>query len=188
MTNVTWFFTHMWQYLNSSEFLQIVMSSRFLLIFLVVMLSYLRHLTYRSMFLAALTNIPGTFFHELMHFTVGLFLNAKPTTFCLFPKKVGDGYVMGSVGFRNIKFYNAVPSALAPLLLLVIAYYLDKMFLRVTHITIWEYILYILLQTILIENSIPSPTDFRIARRSILGIVLYIGLIIFLILFLNHRF
>ena len=188
MNNIAWIFTHMWQYLNSHEFLQIVMSSRFLLILLVVMLSYLRHLTYRSMFLAAITNIPGTFFHELMHFTVGLLLYAKPTTFCLFPKKVGDGYVMGSVGFRNIKFYNAVPSALAPLLLLVIAYYLDKMFLQVTSITNWGYLLYILLQTILIENSIPSPADLRIARRSVLGIILYLCLFLFVVLFLNHRF
>ena len=48
-------------------------------------------------------------------------------TFTLFPKKDPvSGYVMGSVGFRNITFYNAVPAALAPLILLPLSFYINE--------------------------------------------------------------
>ena len=75
------------------------------------------------MWASALVNIPGTILHEMMHYIVGLVLNAHPCNFTIFPRKSPDGYyVMGSVGFRNVTFYNAIPSAMAPLLLLVIGF------------------------------------------------------------------
>ena len=96
-------------YLNSSEFLQAFLNNRFYLIFLVVFLTRLKYATYSSLWMSALVNIPGTLLHELMHFLVGGFLNAQPCNFTLLPHRSVDGYyVMGSVGFRNITFYNAV--------------------------------------------------------------------------------
>lgn len=86
-----------------------------------------KYATYSSMWMSALVNIPGTFLHELMHYLVGSLLNARPVNFTIFPQRNLDGdYVMGSVGFSNITFYNAVPSAMAPLLLLPIAFYINR--------------------------------------------------------------
>ena len=116
--------------LNSSDFLQSFFNNRFYLILLVVFLMRLKYATYQSMWMSALVNIPGTLLHELMHFFVGAFMNAHPCDFTLLPRRNLEGdYVMGSVGFRNITFYNAVPAALAPLLLLPIGFYVNRYFL-----------------------------------------------------------
>ena len=162
-----------WHYLNSAELLNTVLSNRFFLILLVVMILCLKRRTYSSIFLAALINIPGTILHETAHFIVGLLLWAKPTSFSLFPKKNGDTYTMGSVGFRNIKFYNAFPAAMAPLALLWAAFWLNNWYLANAKITIWNYLVFILLETVIIENAVPSSTDFRVAFSRPLGIVLY---------------
>ena len=173
-----------WHYLNSAELLNTVLSNRFFLILLVVMILCLKRRTYSSIFLAALINIPGTILHETAHFIVGLLLWAKPTTFSLFPKKNGDTYTMGSVGFRNIKFYNAFPAAMAPLALLWAAFWLNNWYLANAKITIWNYLVFILLETVIIENAMPSSTDFRVAFSRPLGILLYGFLLAALIVWL----
>lgn len=174
-----------WAYLNSPQLLEAVLNSRFILILLVVLAVSLKHRTYGSMFLAALVNMPGTILHESAHFIVGLLLWAKPTSFSLFPRKNGDAYTMGSVGFCNIKFYNAIPAAMAPLLLLWAAYWLNGYYLSHAHITIWSYLLFILLETVIIENAVPSATDFNVALSRPLGILLYGGLVLALLVGLN---
>ena len=136
------------------------------------------------MFMCALINMPGTILHEAMHFIVGLLLNAKPCNFTLFPRRNENGYVMGSVGFTNITFYNAIPSSMAPLMLLPIGFYLNRYFLPNMTPTFTNYVLYVLLQTIIIENALPSSADFKVARMYFLGIVMYaaIGVALFLML------
>lgn len=160
--------------LNSSEFLRGFVDNRFYLILLVIVLVHLKNATYNSMFMCALINIPGTLLHELMHFFVGLILNAKPCNFTIIPRR-GEtgGYVMGSVGFTNVTFYNAVPSALAPLLLLPLGFYLNRYALPSLEPTFVNYVLYVLLQTIIVENAMPSSADFRVARMYFFGVVMY---------------
>ena len=163
-----------WSYLNSSEFLDVFFNNRFYLILLVVVLVHMKQYTYRSMFWAALINIPGTLLHELMHFIVGLVLNARPCNFKILPQRNMDGYVMGSVGFRNVTFYNAVPSALAPLLLLPIGFYVNRYLLPMLNPTVVNCILYVLLQTVIIENALPSKADFKVASMYISGVIFYL--------------
>ena len=163
-----------WDYLNSLEFLEAFFNNRFYIILMVVALVHLKKFTYKSMFMAALINIPGTLLHELMHFIVGLFLNARPCNFTILPKRCPEGYVMGSVGFRNATFYNALPSALAPLALLPIGYYINKYGLPELEPTFVNCILYVLLQTIIIENAMPSKTDFKVACMYKSGVVFYL--------------
>ena len=119
-----------------------------------------------------------------MHFIVGLLLNAKPCNFTLFPRRNENGYVMGSVGFTNITFYNAIPASMAPLMLLPIGFYLNRYFLPNMAPTFTNYVLYVLLQTIIIENALPSSADFKVARMYFLGIIMYtaIGVGLFLML------
>ena len=160
--------------IDNPQTLDWIVNNRFLMIVFVIVLLKFKYATYSSMWLSALINIPGTILHETMHFLVGLFTNARPTSFDLIPKKDGYGnYVMGSVGFRNVTSYNALPSALAPLFLLPIGYWLNVWYFANVNITIFNYMIYILLQTIIIENAVPSSTDFKVAFSYPLGIILY---------------
>ena len=178
MSYLTQAFNKIWSFINSAEVLQLFSENRFFLILCVLVLSALKHKTYRSMILISLINIPGTFLHETAHFLVGFLLNARPTSFTLFPHKSGDAYVMGSVGFKNIKFYNAMPSAMAPLLLLVVGFYFNRWFFANVQLSIWTYFAYIILQTIIIENALPSSTDFKVAFSNIFGVLLYAILLV----------
>ena len=164
-------------------FLKYFFDNRFYLIMLVILLMRFKYATYSSMWLSALVNIPGTFLHELMHYVVGAFLNAQPVNFTVFPRKntMGD-YVMGSVSFKNITYYNAIPASMAPLLLLPIGFYLNRYFLPTMQPTFFNYIIYILFQTIIIENAIPSRKDFKIAFSYLSGIIIYGILLISLLL------
>src|SRR5574344_1788985 len=119
---------NLWQYINSAETLDFLISNPFLLIFLVIVLSSIKHSSYKNIWTTASIKSLGTFFHASPHFLVVLILNAKPTSFTLFPKKENGYYVMGSVGFRNICWYNAIPSAMAPLLLIIVGYMFNSYF------------------------------------------------------------
>ena len=171
-----------WQYLNSVAFLRAFFDNRFFLILLVVILLHLKNATYGSMIMCSLINIPGTILHEFMHFIVGLVFNAHPKNFSIIPKRGNGGYVMGSVSFANIKFYNAVPAALAPVLLLPVGFYANRYLLPLIQPNFVNYVLYVLLQTIIIENAMPSATDFKVAKMYFTGVVLYVGLAVFLFL------
>lgn len=171
--------------INNPEFVYLFINNRFYMVLLVVFLMRLKYATYSSMWLSALINIPGTFLHELMHLTIGALFNARPCNFSIFPKRNEYGeYVMGSVGFRNITYYNAIPAALAPILLLPIAFYLDRYIRPTISPSVLNYILYILLQTILIENAIPSRVDFQVAGKFISGIVIYVSIAVLALVFL----
>ncbi len=179
------FFHKVGMFLSSPETLELVVNNRFLMILLVIVLLKMKYATYSSMWLSALINIPGTILHESMHFIVGLFLNAYPTSYDLIPRKDGFGnYVMGSVGFRNITFYNALPSALAPLFLLPIGYYLNRWYFNNFDITLGNYLLYILLQTVIIENAVPSVTDFKVGLSYPAGIILYSAVFVFTMIYI----
>ena len=171
-------------FMNSPQFVNMVTNNRFYLILFVVLLMRLKYNTYRSMWASALINIPGTFLHELMHFLVGSVFNAKPYNFTVIPRKNSNGdYIMGSVGFYNIRWYNAIPAAMAPFLLLPIAFYVNRYLLPQLQPSLSNYVLYILLQTILIENAIPSGQDFKVASLFVRGIALYVAILVFWLLF-----
>ena len=179
------FFHKIALFLNSPETLSLAVNNRFLLIFLVIVLLKMKYATYSSIWLSALINIPGTILHESMHFIVGLALNAYPTTFDLIPHKDGFGnYVMGSVGFRNVTFYNALPAALAPLFLLPIGFYFNRWYFNNIDITLGNYLLYILLQTVIIENAVPSATDFKVGFSYPAGILLYSAVFVSAVIFI----
>lgn len=61
--------------------------------------------------------LPGTLIHELLHFVVGLLLNARPVSFSVWPRRSGpSSWTMGSVAFANVRWYNGAAVGLAPLL------------------------------------------------------------------------
>jgi hypothetical protein len=153
-----------------------ISDSRLYLIALVLMIARLRRVASVNRFLLGFINLFGTFFHELAHYVIGLILYAKPTGFSIWPKaQAGGGFVLGSVSFGNLRFFNTLPTAIAPLLLIILAYYVDIHFFATFDETIATYILYIFTIVILLENSIPSTTDIRVAFNNGGGILLYVG-------------
>jgi hypothetical protein len=94
-------------------------SAVLILTWLVVMRS-----TRYSKWQLAFISLPGTAMHEALHGMVGLVLFAKPKSFSIFPKREGNTWVLGSVGFGNLNIWNAAPVAFAPLLMLGIGWLL----------------------------------------------------------------
>jgi hypothetical protein len=69
----------------------------------------------------ALLTLPATFLHELAHLVLGLMLGAKPSSFSLWPKRVGvAAWRLGAVGFIGLTRWNSGAIALAPLLWLLL--------------------------------------------------------------------
>ena len=112
--------------------------------------------------------IIGTTVHELLHFVVGFLMNAKPVDISLWPKKTESGYRLGYVGFANIRWYNAVFVAMAPLLgLLAILLFVDYRLaqqlpyqFKTSDLFAWLCMGQVML------SSWPSPQDFKVALAS----------------------
>lgn len=126
-----------------------------------------------NFYLAAVQNLLGTFLHELAHLLVGFLLGSKPTSFSLWPKKEKDFYIFGSVSHSHLTWYNAIPTALAPFTLLLLLLWANDFLLRM--ICDWKgTIIYVFCVSIIVNNSIPSRTDFQIALRDWRGIAFYV--------------
>lgn len=111
--------------------------------------------------------VAGTLCHELAHFFVGLVANARPVGLTIIPKRIGKaGWELGSVTFANLRWYNAAPAALAPLLVLslplAVAWWRTR--------GLWHYgpvdlaLAFILAPQLL--SFWPSRVDWRLAARS----------------------
>jgi hypothetical protein len=117
--------------------------------------------------LYSILSLPGTFLHELLHLTAGIVTNAQPVSFSLLPKRDRRGkLILGSASFANIRWYNALPTALAPLLgiyitLLAAAYRVDGGYaFKPADIIIW------CLLAPQFTSMWPSSTDWKISFKS----------------------
>jgi hypothetical protein len=113
-----------------------------------------------------LLTAPGTLCHELAHFGVGLLTNAEPTSISLFPRRKGKVWELGSVTFANLRWYNAAPAALAPLLILLLPLAVAAWRTGPG----WRFAPLDLLLAVLLAPQFlsfwPSPVDWRLAARS----------------------
>lgn len=129
----------------------------------------------------------GTLCHELAHFAVGLLTNAEPVGLSVLPRRIkrtrggskaGHNWELGSVSFANLRWYNAAPSALAPLMILGLPFAVA--WWRTRHGWVFEP-LDLLLALFLAPQFLsfwPSPVDWRLAARSWpwIPILLLVGL------------
>lgn len=67
-----------------------------------------------------LFTLAGTICHEAAHFCVGLLTFARPASFSVIPRRVGQGWHLGSVSLTRVRWYNAAPAALAPFLVVAV--------------------------------------------------------------------
>ncbi len=124
----------------------------------------------------ALLAFPSTLAHETMHFVVALILGGKPSTMQLWPKRQGNNYALGQVVVRNSTRFNIGPIALAPLLLIPLAWYVLR---YVPAKPSWlQVLLWGAIIGSLLYGSLPSGADWRLAWRAPLSTI---GLLLFLL-------
>lgn len=117
-----------------------------------------------NIFVVCITQLPGVILHELAHFLTGTLLRAEPGSFNLIPQRRLDGrWTLGSVAFRRVTAFNAVPIALAPLGLLPIAFLVYQSWFDWLPLTITNTLILYVTIFLLIYNSLPSRQDIRIA-------------------------
>lgn len=115
--------------------------------------------------LRALWVLPGTLVHELLHLIVGLLLNGKPVTVSLWPRRAANGqWILGSVGFTNLRWYNAVFIGLAPLLAIAVSMALTPTPIgwKLHTDDLWHWALV----APVLAMCLPSTTDWKLALRS----------------------
>lgn len=130
---------------------------------------WLMHQARRSFWLVSLLALPGTFCHEVCHWVVGQVMNGQPVRFSVIPRREGRGYVLGSVHFANLRWYNAFFIGMAPLLMLPLAYGLFLWRLGARPVLGWPEAAMVYLLANLVFGSVPSWQDVRIAARSPIG-------------------
>lgn len=134
----------------------------------------------KTSYFFALICVPGTFFHELMHYITALILRAGPSNFSIIPKKYEDRIVYGSVVLSNLNIVNAAPVAMAPFLLAPLAYLSLK---EGSFFVLNEYgpiglLIFSFLNANVLLACIPSVEDFKISFVSLI-FYMVIGLAIF---------
>lgn len=118
----------------------------------------------------AAISLPGTMLHEAAHFVVGLLLCAKPVSVSLFPKRDGDSWILGSVGFSNLTLWNAAFVAFAPLLLVGIAWELFGLWMQPAF-SAGQYLSWLLsgyVTACALFSCLPSITDLKVGALSAL--------------------
>jgi hypothetical protein len=129
----------------------------------------------RSFWLVFLLALPGTLAHELCHWILGRMLNGQPVRFTVLPRREGGSFVLGTVSFANLRWYNAFFVGMAPLLLLPAAYVLFRWRLAAHPALRWSEALTAFLISNLIFGAVPSWQDLRVAARSPVGWCLLAG-------------
>lgn len=134
----------------------------------------------RSFWLCSLLALPGTICHEACHWMVGKLLRGEPVRFTVMPRREGRSFVLGSVAFRNLRWYNAFFVGLAPLALLPLAYGLLLWRLGSHPQLAWSEVAVVFLLANLVFAALPSWQDLKIAARSpvgwlLLGAALVVG-------------
>lgn len=118
-------------------------------------------------FIFIIYRLPATVLHELTHLIVGLLTNAKPSKASIIPHKQEDGsWRLGSVTFKNIRWYNGVLVGLSPLLLWLVFVPLIPGQWAFSHTQIKDLWVWLAMAYI-IPSAIPSSQDFKVAVVSL---------------------
>ena len=123
-----------------------------------------------SMWRVALLALPGTVAHELAHLVVGYLLRARPDGFSVWPRARGNAWMLGAVSFRNVGLLNGALVALAPLLLLPVAWLsLIQVLLPLWTKDLWGWwLLAGYLTATALFAALPSIQDIKLGGRSLL--------------------
>ncbi len=114
-----------------------------------------------------LFTLSGTICHELAHFVVGKLTWAGPESFTVIPRRKARHWQLGSVTLARVRWYNAAPAALAPLLIILIP--VGVAWWRTRHQP-WHFTAVDVLMAFALAPQFlsfwPSASDWRIAMKS----------------------
>ena len=110
--------------------------------------------------------LPSTFLHELSHYIISMITFGKPTSFSIIPKNNTLGYVISS----NYNIFNGLFISLAPLINMVIAYYIF-----ISDIGYFKYII----SFYLIAGGVPSSIDIKNSLKSLIFFTLMTVILLF---------
>jgi hypothetical protein len=118
--------------------------------------------------------LPGTLLHELSHLIVAAVTGGRPVGFSIVPRREGgQRWRLGSVTISSPGPISALPSALAPLALNVVAYYLYLEWGSWFPGDLPHTLLMYLVIYLFCYSSIPSGQDLKVALSSPAGVLLY---------------
>jgi hypothetical protein len=119
--------------------------------------------------------LPGTILHELSHLLVAAVTGGRPVGFSIIPRRDGSGgrWLLGSVTISRPGPISALPSALAPLALNAVAYYLYRGWGRWFPVDLPHTLLMYAAVYLFCYSSIPSGQDVKVALSSPFGLMLY---------------
>jgi hypothetical protein len=177
------------------------MNSFYLILFTLIVNRVVSY-PYKNKYYSGILNSCGTFAHELAHLSISLILNGKPISFSIIPYReeekislytkivhwikfklfgiqtiYNQDLILGGVGHTNLKWYNSFFIGLAPLLLILLAYYLNIYLFNNIDQSLTNQLLTILLSVIIISNSVPSKSDIKIAFKYKFASLLFILII-----------
>jgi hypothetical protein len=110
-----------------------------------------------------LWNLPGVILHEFAHLLMGIIFCAGPANISLIPRRTGNSWRLGCTGFSRINAVNAVPVALAPLGLALIAWLLARNWFYWFRPSLGSTLALYVSLFILLYNSLPSRRDLKVA-------------------------
>jgi len=124
----------------------------------------------RTGYLIALLSIGATWLHECCHLACGVLLGAKPISFSLWPRREGDKWVLGSVGFSNLNVCNSAFVAFAPLGMIFIGYGIFQYWM-IPAFTAADYVIWVVAGygvACSFYACLPSTTDLKVGALSAL--------------------
>jgi len=118
--------------------------------------------------------LPGTVLHELAHLIVAVVTGGRPVGFSIVPHRESAGvWRLGSVTISRPGPISALPSALAPLALNLVAYYLFRNWSRWYPLDLPHTLMMYAAIYLFSYSSIPSGQDVKVALSSRTGMALY---------------
>ncbi len=132
-------------------------------------------------FLQILVRLPGTLLHEVAHLLVAFVTGGRPTGFSIIPRCCAGTtdrsrrrvWVLGSVTIGNPSVVAALPSAMAPLLLLPFAWFLYQNWFAWFPPDLLHTLLMYAAVVLCCGSSLPSSQDVLVALSRPLGVALY---------------
>lgn len=132
--------------------------------------------------------LPATLLHELSHLIVAFVTGGRPAGFSIIPTPrlvtLADGsvrrsWVLGAVTIRNAGIIASLPTGLAPLLLVPLAWFLYHHWFAWFPADLPHTISLYLVVYLCAAGSVPSTQDLRVAFSSLAGVALYAMLLAF---------
>ena len=138
----------------------------------VIMGAIHRRVSSSGSILVILYCLPFTIMHEIAHAVAALLTGGRPSSFSVWPKRTGQGWILGSVTSAPT-ILSAVPTALAPLGWLLVGYYAMVSWpLR----PVWmpEYLIVVIVYACSAACT-PSWQDIKVVLTHPLSLILWVG-------------